>query len=125
VRKVVALSHAAGKRVFVNQFYRVEVLRDVDGVCHENDYLPALGYLIPCARPRPGIIANRIAEICCRLKLNSKQRLHWLVPAMIAHQFPISQQGPDPRAADFLELYAPLFDTLMGKEQVLLPTAWQ
>ncbi len=40
---------------------------------------------------------------------------------MIAHQFPISQQAPDPRAADFLELYSALFDTLLGKEQVLLP----
>ena len=49
VQTVAELSHAAGKRVFVNQFYRVEVLRDVDGVCHENDYLPALGYLTPLA----------------------------------------------------------------------------
>ena len=33
--------------MLVNQFYRIEVLRDVDGYCHENDYLPALGYLSP------------------------------------------------------------------------------
>ena len=44
--EVTRLSHAAGKRVFVNQFTRVEVLRDVDGTCHESDYLPQR-YLIP------------------------------------------------------------------------------
>ena len=42
---------------------------------------------------------------------------------MIAHQFQISQQEPDARAADLLEIYAPLFATLMGKDQVLLPHA--
>jgi hypothetical protein len=40
---------------------------------------------------------------------------------MIAHQFPISQQKPNARAADLLEIYAPLFDPLIGKRQVLLP----
>ena len=122
VQAVARLSHAADKRVFVNQFYRIEVLRDVDGVCHENDYLPALGYLTPLRpasawhhrRPYTGDLLSFEAQL--------KQRLQWaLFPQMIAHQFPISQQAPDPRAADFLELYAPLFDTLLGKEQVLLP----
>ena len=47
VQEVCRLSHAEGKRVFINQFYRIEMLRDVDGVGHENDYLPALGYLTP------------------------------------------------------------------------------
>ena len=47
VQSVCRLAHEAGKRVFVNQFYRVEVLRDVDGYCHENDYVPALAYLAP------------------------------------------------------------------------------
>src|ERR1039457_4675777 len=47
VQEVCRLSHAQGKRVFINQFYRIEMLRDVDGVGHENDYLPALGYLTP------------------------------------------------------------------------------
>jgi hypothetical protein len=51
-----------------------------------------------------------------------KQRLQFaLMPQMIAHQFPISQQRPSARAADMLELYAPLFATLAGKEQVLIP----
>ena len=40
---------------------------------------------------------------------------------MIAHEFPISQQTPNARAADLLELYAPLFEPLIGKGQVLLP----
>ena len=42
---------------------------------------------------------------------------------MIAHDFPICQQEPDARAADVLEIFAPLFSTLLGKEQVLLPYA--
>jgi hypothetical protein len=51
-----------------------------------------------------------------------KRRLHWaLFPQLVAHEFPVSQQPPNPRAADFMELFAPLFDALMGKEQVLLP----
>src|SRR5208283_1660136 len=51
-----------------------------------------------------------------------KRRLQFAVfPQMIAHRFPISQQAPNPRAADFLELYAPLFAALAGKTQVLEP----
>lgn len=122
VHRVVELAHAAGKRVFVNQFYRVEVLRDVDGVCHENDYLPALAYLTPLRpasawhhrKPYSGDLLAFEAQLKLRLQCA-------IFPQMIAHQFPISQQSPDPHAADMLELYAPLFDTLLGKEQVLLP----
>jgi hypothetical protein len=122
VRRVVELSHAAGKRVFVNQFYRVEVLRDVDGVCHENDYLPALGYLTPLRPASAWHHRKTYAGDLLAFESQLKLRLQWAVfPQMIAHQFPISQQAPDPHAADFLELYAPLFDTLLGKEQVLLP----
>jgi hypothetical protein len=51
-----------------------------------------------------------------------KLRLQCAVfPQMIAHEFLISQQKPNPHAADFLELYAPLFEPLIGKRQVLLP----
>jgi hypothetical protein len=51
-----------------------------------------------------------------------KRRLHWaLFPQFIAHEFPVSQQPPNQRAADFMELFAPLFEPLIGKEQVLLP----
>ncbi len=122
VRRIAELSHAAGKRVFVNQFYRVEVLRDVDGVCHENDYLPALGYLTPLRPASAWHHRKSYAGDLLAFESQLKLRLQWaLFPQMIAHQFPISQQAPDPHAADLLEVYAPLFDTLLGKEQVLLP----
>jgi hypothetical protein len=122
VRRVVELSHAVGKRVFVNQFYRVEVLRGVDGVCHENDYLPALGYLTPLRPASAWHHRKPYAGDLLAFESQLKLRLQWaLFPQMIAHQFPISQQAPDPRAADLLEVYAPLFELLLGKEQVLLP----
>ncbi len=35
--------------------------------------------------------------------------------------FPISQESQNPRAADLLEVYAPLFAALDRKEAVLLP----
>jgi hypothetical protein len=51
-----------------------------------------------------------------------KLRLQFaLMPQMIAREFPISQQKPNAGAAEMLERYAPLFRTLAGKEQVLLP----
>ena len=50
-----------------------------------------------------------------------KTRLQFAVfPRMVARAFPISQQAPDPEAADLLEAHAPLFAVLHGKEQVLL-----
>ncbi|MBI3921278.1 MAG: hypothetical protein HY318_07670 [Armatimonadetes bacterium] len=121
VRAVCRLSHSAGKRVFVNQFWRVEVLRDVDGSCHESDYL-AQRYLIPLRpasaweqqKPYNGDLLGFEAQLKQRLQIA-------LFPQMIAHEFPISQQGASPRAADLLEIYAPLFETLLGKRQVLLP----
>ena len=122
VREVCRLSHAAGKRVYVNQFYRPEVLRDVDGVCHENDYLPALGYLITHRPAAAWHLREGYADDLLAFEAQMKRRLHWaLFPQMIAHAFPISQQPPDPEAADLLELYAPLFAAFHGKEQVLLP----
>jgi hypothetical protein len=122
VQKICRIAHEAGKRVLVNQFYRVEILRDVDGYCHENDYLPALGYLSvyrPAAawhmrKPYEGDLFEFEGQL--------KQRLQFaLLPQMIAHEFPISQQKPNANAADMLELYAPLFAALAGKEQVLIP----
>ena len=102
VQEVCRLSHAAGKRVFVNQFWRVELLRNVDGSCHELDYL-AQRYLIPF-RPatawqeqRPYVGQRDLAAFEAHLK----QRLQIaLLPQMIAHQFEISQQSPDEAAAD-------------------------
>ncbi len=123
VQEVCRLSHAAGKRVFVNQFWRVELLRDVDGSCHELDYL-AQRYLIPF-RPatawqeqRPYVGQRDLAAFEAHLK----QRLQIaLLPQMIAHRFEISQQSPDEAAADLLELFAPLFKVFSGKRQVLQP----
>ena len=122
VQEVCRLSHAAGKRVFANQFWRVEVLKDVDGVCHESDYLPGLGYITPF---RPAAAWNFLKQYhgdLLQFEGQLKRRLHWaLFPQMIAHKFLISQQWPAANAADLLEIYAPLFETLMGKQQVLLP----
>ncbi len=122
VRAVCRMAHAAGKRVYVNQFYRIEVLRDVDGYCHENDYLPGLGHLSPY-RPAAAwhLQADYLKDIAAFEK-HLKARLEWaLFPQMIARAFPISQQKPDPRAAELLEAYTPLFEPLRGASQVLAP----
>ncbi len=122
VREVCRLTHAQGKRVFINQFYRVELLRDVDGVAHENDYLPALGYLTPLRPAAAWNFRKPYHGDLLQFEAQLKRRLQFaLFPHMIAHEFKISQQDPDPRAADLLEIYAPLFATLIGKDQVLLP----
>jgi hypothetical protein len=122
VQEVCRIAHAAHRRVLVNQFWRVEVLRDVDGYCHENDYVPALAYLAPY---RPLAAWEERAKYdgdLLQFEKQMKLRLRCACfPQMIAHQFPISQQKPNPRAADVMELYAPLFEPLIGKRQVLLP----
>jgi len=123
VQDVCRLSHAAGKRVFVNQFWRVEMLRDVDGSCHESDFL-AQGYLTffrPASawhQQRPYVGQSDLAPFEAQLK----RRLQIaLLPQMIAHRFPISQQPADEVAADVMELFAPLFKAFAGKRQVLQP----
>jgi hypothetical protein len=122
VQEVCRLSHAEGKRVFINQFYRIEVLRDVDGVGHENDYLPALAYLTPLRPAAAWNFRKPYHGDLLQFESQLKRRLQFaLFPHMIAHEFLISQQEADPRAADLLEIYAPLFSTLIGKEQMLLP----
>ena len=122
VQSVCRIAHSAHKRVFVNQFYRVEVLRDVDGYCHENDYVPALAYLAPYRPVSAWEMRKDYQGDLLEFEKQMKLRLQWAVfPQMIAHKFPISQQKPNPHAADLLELYAPLFEPLMGKRQVLLP----
>ncbi len=117
------ISHAAGKRVLANQFWRVEVVRDVDGYCHENDYLPALGYLSPF-RPAAAWHIRRgyRGDDLLAFESQVKRRLRWaLFPQFIAHEFRVSQQDPEPRAADMMEVFAPLFEPLAGKDQVLSP----
>jgi hypothetical protein len=120
VQSVCRLAHEAGKRVFVNQFYRLEVLRDVDGYCHENDYVPALAFLAPYRPVSAWHMRTSYESDLLEFEKQLKLRLQFAVfPQMIAHKFPISQQDPNPAAADMVELYAPLFDTLIGKRQVL------
>ena len=77
------------RNVFVNQFWRVELLHNVDGSCHELDYL-AQRYLIPF-RPataweqqRPYVGQRDLAAFEAHLK----QRLQIaLLPQMIAQRF--------------------------------------
>jgi hypothetical protein len=122
VQEVCRMAHAAHQRVFVNQFYRVEVLRDVDGYCHENDYVPALAFLAPYRPLSAWEMRKKYDGDLLEFEKQMKLRLHFACfPQMIAHQFPISQQKPNPRTADLLEVYAPLLDPLIGKRQVLLP----
>jgi hypothetical protein len=122
VKSVCRMTHQAGKRVFVNQFYRIEMLRDVDGYCHENDFLPALGYLSPYRPAAAWHMRKSYDGDLLEFERQMKLRLRFaLMPQMIAHKFPISQQKPNAGAAEMLERYAPLFRTLAGKEQVLLP----
>jgi hypothetical protein len=122
VQEVCRMMHAARKRVLVNQFWRVEVLRDVDGYCHECDYVPALAYLAPYRPLSAWEERKKYDGDPLEFEKQMKLRLQCACfPQMIAHQFPISQQKPNALAADFLELYAPLFEPLIGKRQVLLP----
>ena len=122
VQDVCRLTHAAGKRVFVNQFNRIEVLRDVDGTCHEADFLPQR-YLTPY-RPSAAweMYVPYRQDSLTPFEAHLKKRLQIaLLPQMIAHTFPISQQGPDPAAADLQELFTPLFRVFAGKREVLRP----
>ncbi len=122
VEEVCRQAHAVGWRVYVNKYFRVEVLRDVDGYCDESDHVRGLHYV---SAFRPGSAWNHQKPYdgdLLQFEAQLKRRLQFAVfPQMIAHQFPISQQSPNSNAADLLELYAPLFSTLDGKEQVLLP----
>jgi len=122
VREVCRLSHSAGRRVLVNQFWRIEMLRDVDGSCHESDYL-AQRYLIPL-RPAAAWEASKPYDTpdLTPFEAQLKQRLQIaLLPQMIAHRFAISQQPPAEAAADLQELFTPLFKVLAGRRQVLRP----
>jgi hypothetical protein len=122
VQEVCRMMHAARQRVFVNQFWRLEVLRDVDGYCHECDYVPALAFLAPYRPLSAWEERTKYDGDLLAFEKQMKLRLQCACfPQMIAHEFPISQQKPNPRAADFLEIYGPLFEPLIGKRQVLLP----
>lgn len=121
-RELCRLAHDAGKQVYVNQFWRVEVLRDADAHIHEHDYIRGLGYVSPY-RPVSAWVSNNYSrDDLVTFEAQIKRRLQFAVfPQMVAHTFRIIQQAPNPRAADLLELYTPLFAELAGKEQVLRP----
>ena len=98
------------------------MLRDVDGYCHETDLVRGLGYLAPFRPASSWHLLKKYDKDLLQFEGQLKRRLQFaLFPQMIAHQFPISQQTHNAHAADLLELYAPLFSTLDGKQQVLLP----
>jgi hypothetical protein len=116
------ISHEAGKRVILNMFWRADVLKDADGYCHEMDYLPAMGYVSPFRPASAWHMRTLYTGDLMPFEAQVKRRLLWaLFPQFIAHEFPVSQQNPEPRAADLMEIFAPLFAPLMGKEQVLEP----
>jgi hypothetical protein len=122
VGEVCRQAHAAGWRVYVNQFWRIEVLRDNDGYCHEDDFVRGLGYLAPFRPVAAWNMEKPYSGDLLQFEAQLKRRLQFAVfPQMIAHQFPISQQAANPNAADLLEIYAPLFAALDGKIQVLQP----
>ncbi len=122
VAEVCRQAHEAGWRVYVNQFWRVEMLCDVDGYCHESDIVRGLGYLAPLRPASAWHMRKAYQGDLLQFEGQLKNRLQFAIqPQMIAHQFPISQQGPDPEAADLLEIYGPLFAALDGKIQVLTP----
>ncbi len=122
VRMVCRLSHEQGKRVYLNHAYRIEILKDVDGYCYENEYLPALGFLSPYRPASAWCYRKPYHGDLLQFEAQLKRRLQYaLFPHMIAHDFPICQEEPDARAADMLEIYAPLFSKLLGKQQILLP----
>ena len=122
VAEVCRQAHAAGWRVYVNQFWRVEVLRDNDGYCHESDFVRGLGYLSAFRPVAAWNMQKPYSGDLLQFEAQLKRRLQFAVfPQMIAHQFPISQQAANSNAADLLEIYAPLFAALDGKTQVLEP----
>ena len=122
VREVCRLTHAQGKARFHQSVLscRTAARRGRRGPRERlpsSTWLPdaaASGGSLNFRKPYHGDLLQFEAQL--------KRRLQFaLFPHMIAHEFKISQQDPDPRAANLLEIYAPLFATLIGKDQVLLP----
>ena len=122
VKALGEMAHRAGKRIFANQFWRIDVVRDVDGHVQEYDYIRGIGYQSPF-RPATGWNSNNYhKKDLLQFEAQLKRRLHFAVfPHLIAREFALVQQGANPAAADMLELFAPLFSLLHGKEQVLQP----
>ena len=122
VEALCRMARKAGKRIFANQFWRIDILRDVDGHVQEYDYIRGIGYQSPC-RPASGWNSNNYHKRdLLQFEAQLKRRLQFAVfPHMISREFAVSQQAANPEAADMLELFAPLFSLLHGKEQILQP----
>ena len=122
VDRVCGLAHTKNKRVYVNQFDRIEPLKHTDGYCHEWDIM-SMGYLSPF-KPAAAWFAQTpyTGPDYSPHEANLKKRLQIaLFPQLIAHEFPVCQQPPHPVAADCNEIFTPLFAPFVGKRQVLLP----
>ena len=123
LQEVVRIAHGKGKHVVVNQYWRIEVMKNVDGLCHEFDFIRGLGYLSPyryLTAWNSNNYNNTNDFIFFEAQL--KRRLQFACfPQFIGHTYVLIQQAPSPTAADLLELYAPLFSQFAGKEQVLSP----
>jgi hypothetical protein len=85
VQEFCRINHEAGKRVFINHSYRIEVLRDVDGYCYEIEFLPALSYQHRIVL-FPRNFRKNYHGTCRSLKLSLRRSLRHL-PHMIAHEF--------------------------------------
>lgn len=122
IQDICQKAHKADKRVFLNHVWRVEVIRDADGFCDEYDKARVLGYVAPYRPVAAWHHRKSYRDDLLEFEAQLKTRLQFACqPQMIAHEFPISQQPADREAADLLEIFAPLFSKLVGKEQVLIP----
>lgn len=122
LQELCTLAHKAGRKVYVNQFWRVELLRNVDAHVHEFDYVRGLGYLSPF-RPSAAWNSNNYqGKDLIQFEAQLKRRLQFaLFPHLITHEFKIAQQSPNAKAADMLEIFTPLFSLFHGKKQILEP----
>ena len=122
VERVCGLAHEKNKRVYVNQFGRIEPVKHTDGFCHEWDFM-SMGYLSPFKPAAAWFGQHPYSGPDYSIhEANLKKRLQIaLFPHLIAHEFPVAQQTPHPVASDCNEMFAPLFAPFVGKRQVLLP----
>lgn len=122
LQEMCKMTHAAGKRIYINQFWRVELLRDADAYVHEFDYVRGLGYVSPYRPVSAWNSNNYSGKDLLQFEAQLKRRLQFaLFPHMIAHEFKIAQQPQNAKAADMLEIFSPLFSLFHGKQQVLEP----
>jgi len=122
VERLSALTHEKNKRVYVNQFTRIEPVKNTDGYWHEWDFM-SIGYLSPF-KPIAAWFGQHpyFGPDYSVHEANLKKRLQIaLFPHLIASEFPVIQQAPHPIASDCNAMFAPLFAPFVGKRQVLLP----